>query len=200
MKRNTPIFFGWYLVGVIAMALIYGITSSFAVFFPPILAEFHWFRGETAFMLSLEIFIYGLWAPIAGFLVDRWKPRTVVTLGILLLSTATASCYFARQLWHFYLLFGLLVPVGIAFCGSPVLNPMLINWFRERRGVAVGLGQIGGGLSFVYSLLVEVVVTHLGLAGVIPGKRWCDTGRADAAVPHFLLLSSAGPGQDCLRC
>ena len=164
MKRKTPLFYGWYLVGlmVIAMTLIYGITSSFPVFFAPILNEFHWYRGETALMFSLEIFVYGLTAPVGGILADRWRPRTVVVLGILVLAAATAACYFAQQLWHFYLLFGVLVPTGISLCGSPVLNPTLINWFGKRRGLAVGLGQIGGGLSFVYSLLIEAVISHWG--------------------------------------
>lgn len=164
MKRKAPFFYGWYLVGLMAFAmmLIYGITSSFSVLFPYILDEFHWFRGETALMLSLNILVYGLTAPVAGILVDRWKPRTVVVLGILLISLATAACYFAGRLWHFYVLFGVLVPMGISFCGSPVFNPTLINWFGKRRGLAVGLGQIGGGLSFVYAMFIEAVISHWG--------------------------------------
>jgi len=50
----------------------------------------------------------------------------------------------------------------MAFCGAPVLNPVLINWFGKRRGLAIGLGQIGGGLSFAYGLLIESVISWLG--------------------------------------
>jgi MFS family permease len=164
MLRKPRPFYGWYIVGmmVIAMMLIYGIRTSFSAFFPHVLDEFHWFRGSTAIMLSLNIFIYGLAAPVAGHLVDRWKPRAVVVIGIWLLALATGACYFARELWHFYLLFGVVAPIGSAFCGSPVLNTAIINWFHKRRGLAVGLGQIGGGLSFIYGLLVEWVNTHWG--------------------------------------
>jgi MFS family permease len=164
MKREAPLFYGWYIVGVmiVSMMLVYGIRSSFSVFFSPVLDEFHWFRGSTAIMLSLNILFYGLTAPFAGSLVDRWKPRRVVVLGILVLTLSTGACYFARELWHFYLLFGVLVPIGTAFCGSPVFNPTLINWFGKRRGLAVGLGQIGGGLSFAYVTVIETVVTGWG--------------------------------------
>jgi sugar phosphate permease len=162
VARKRHFFFGWYIVGlmIIGMALIYGIRSSFAVFFAPVLDEFGWYRGSTAIMLSLNIFIYGLTAPLAGMLVDRWKPRTVVVLGILLLSAATAANYFATELWHFYLLFGVLAPIGTAFCGSPVFNPTVINWFGKKRSLAVGLGQLGGGLSFAYVILVESVISY----------------------------------------
>jgi sugar phosphate permease len=163
MKKHR-FFYGWYIVAlcILSMAMIYGVRNSFSILFGPILNEFGWLRSSTAIMLSLNIFFYGLSAPLAGILVDRWKPRYVVFLGVLILTTATALCYFANQLWHFYLLFGFIVPVGTAFLGSPVLNPALINWFGKARGLAIGLGQIGGGLSFAYIFIVEAVISAFG--------------------------------------
>ena len=157
MSGKKPIFYGWYLVGlmIIGMTLIYGVRASFSAFFPHILDKFDWYRGSTAIMFSLNILVYGLTAPLAGRLVDRWKARRVVVIGIFTLALATAGCYFASELWHYYLLFGILAPVGTAFCGSPAFNPALINWFGKRRGVAVTLGQIGGGLSFAYVMFIE---------------------------------------------
>ncbi|MBN1177132.1 MAG: MFS transporter [Dehalococcoidales bacterium] len=164
MVRKPRFFYGWYLVGitVASMMLVYGVRNSFSVLFSPILDDFGWYRGSTAIMLSLNILIYGLSAPLAGLLIDRWKPRAVAILGILLLTLATALCYFAGELWHFYLLFGILAPIGTAFCGAPVLSPSLMNWFGKRRGLAISLGQIGGGLSFAYGMLVDAVVSQWG--------------------------------------
>jgi len=165
MVPKKPIFYGWYLVGVMifAMTLIYGIRASFSAFFPHVLDKYpDWYRGSTAIMLSLNILVYGLTAPIAGALVDRWKPRKVVVIGIFTLALATAACYFATELWQYYLLFGVLAPIGTAFCGSPVYNPTIMNWFEKRRGLAVSLGQIGGGLSFVYVMLIEWVSSQWG--------------------------------------
>lgn len=164
MPRKNPFFFGWYIVGamILAMTLAYGIRSSFSVFFPHVLETYGWDRGVTAIMLSLNVLVYGLMAPVAGSLVDRWKPRAVVIIGTFLLAFSTAACYWATELWQYYLLFGFLVPIGTACCGSPVFNPALMNWFHKRRGLAVGLGQIGGGLSFVYVMLVERVSTQWG--------------------------------------
>jgi sugar phosphate permease len=164
MIQRPHLFYGWYIVGlaIVGMMLIYGIRNSFSVFFVPILDEFDWYRGSTAIMLSLNILVYGFTALVAGSLVDRWKPRKVATIGIIVLTLATAGCSYARELWHFYLLFGVLAPIGSAFCGAPILNPTLMHWFHKRRGLAIGLGQIGGSLSFTYGMFIEFVISHLG--------------------------------------
>jgi len=176
MDRRPRFFYGWVIVGitVVGMILVYGIRHSFSVFFPPILDEFGWGRGSTAVMLSLHILFYGLLAPVAGRLGDRWKPRRIMPIGILILGLATASCAFARELWHFYLLFGVLVPIGSAFSGWPVLGPALANWFAKKRGLVLGLGNMGGGLSFVYGMFAEFAISQFGwrhaffvLAGIL---------------------------------
>jgi len=176
MVRRTNFFYGWYIVGlmVVSMMLIYGIRNSFSVFLDPILEQFQWYRGSTAIMLSLNILIYGFTAPLAGGLADRWKPRRLSFIGIGILTLATTGCSVASELWHFYLLFGILAPVGTAFCGAPVLNAALINWFDKKRGMAIGIGQIGGGLSFAYGMLIEFIMsqltwrpTYLVMAGIL---------------------------------
>jgi MFS family permease len=86
----------------------------------------------------------------------------VVVIGVAVLALATAACYFATELWHYYVLFGILVPIGTAFTGSPVCNPTIMNWFEKKRGLAVSLGQIGGGLSFIYVMLIDWVNNRWG--------------------------------------
>ncbi len=164
IAKRSPLFYGWIIVGIaiIGMTLAYGTRHSFSVFFPAILNEFGWSRGSTALMLSLNILVYGLTAPFAGFLVDHWKPRRVLLIGVVILSFTTASCAFATELWHFYILFGLLVPIGIALSGWPVLAPTIANWFTKKRGLALGIGGMGAGMSYVFSLFVEFVISQVG--------------------------------------
>ena len=146
MVERPRFFYGWVIVGtsLASMTLIYGIRHSFSVFFPPILDEFGWTRGSTAIMLSLNVLTYGICAPVAGSLGDRWRARSVMLSGIIILGLTTAGCSLAHQLWHFYLLFGILVPMGMALSGWPLLTPALTNWFAKRRGLVLGLGQMGG--------------------------------------------------------
>lgn len=161
--RHPQFFYGWVIVGIIPlnMMVIYGIRHSFSVFFPSILDEFGWSRGGTATMLSLNILVYGLLAPLAGNLADLWKPRTVMRLGVMILALATAGCAVASELWHFYLLFGILVPLGTTMTGWPLMAPALSNWFVKRRGLVLGIGSIGGGLSFAYAMFAEFLISLL---------------------------------------
>ena len=131
MLKRPRFFYGWVIVGIslVGMTLIYGIRHSFSVFFPSILDEFGWARGSTAMMLSLNLLIYGFLAPVAGSLGDRWKPRRVMPIGIIVLGLGTAGCAFAHELWHFYLLFGILAPMGTAFSGWPSWAHN-ICWYR----------------------------------------------------------------------
>jgi len=110
----------------------------------------------------LNVFVYGLLAPFAGTLAEYWKPRVVMPLGIALLGLATAGCAWANKLSHFYFLFGFLMSLGSALSGWPILAPALMNWFVKRRGLVLGIGQMGGGLSFVYSMFVEFTISNVG--------------------------------------
>ena len=112
-------------------------------------------------MLSLHLLSYGLFAPIVGHLADRWKPKRLMLMGVTIIGTAAALCSLGSELWHFYLLFGILTPVGLACCGSPVMNPTIANWFQDRRALALALAQLGGGLSYVYVVLVEYTIEIL---------------------------------------
>jgi MFS family permease len=54
------------------------------------------------------------------------------------------------------------MPLGTAFSGWPVIGPAIANWFTERRGLAIGFAQIGGGLSFSYGMIIELIISQLG--------------------------------------
>ena len=121
-------------------------------------------------MFSLNVLTYGSLAPVAGRLGDRWKPKKVMLIGLTILCAATASCSFTYELWHFYLLFGILVPIGMACSGWPLMTPAIANWFTKRLGLAFSLGQLGGGLRFVYSMFSEFTISQLGW--LMPTLPW----------------------------
>lgn len=169
-------------------------------------------------MLSLSIFIYGFVAPFAGNLGDRWQPRRVMPIGIAILGLSTAGCAFACKLWHFYLLFGILAPLGTAFSGWPLLVPALVNWFAMRRGLVLGISQMGGGLSFAYGMFAEFTISQFGwrsaylvIAGVLVALllpiyvflfdyRPEDRGLRPYGVTRVSTTGSAVPGAVVVKC
>src|SRR5436190_1964786 len=64
-----------------ATALAWSVRSTFALFYVAILGELAWGRGPTALGYSLSWLGFVLFAPVAGWLSDRWGTRAVVTIG-----------------------------------------------------------------------------------------------------------------------
>src|SRR5262245_26818924 len=126
------------------------------------LEEFAWGRGATALGYSLSWLGFVVFAPIAGWLSDRWGTRTVVTGGGLLLGTALALTGQAMSLAQYYLYFGVLGAAGIAAMLIPSTT-VVTRWFVRSRGTAMGVLSAGGpGSAVVFYPLVAWLIGALG--------------------------------------
>lgn len=164
MSKKPKIFYGWIILAIsfAAMAIAYGARNSFSVFYVVILDEFGWSRASTAGIFSLNVFVYGITAPFAGALVDRFGPKKVLLTGAIILALATALCSMVSTIAHFYLLFGLVGAIGNGLTGYPANAAVLPHWFVRRRGMAFGIFTSGFGLSFLTVSLVQYFITKFG--------------------------------------
>src|SRR6266849_4388758 len=92
MARNLmrlPFFYGWVIVIVTFVTMAIGVNArtAFALFFPPILAEFGWERGMTAGAFSFGFLVSAVLSPFVGRLMDRRGPRIVIEMGVGLMAT-----------------------------------------------------------------------------------------------------------------
>src|SRR5258706_13768958 len=94
-----------------------GLGDSFTVFLKPISENFGWDRAQAVSVYSLTWLAGGLTAPLVGRLFDRSGPRTVYSVGMLLLGAAFLIAAHAQYLWQFQLSLGLCVGIGIALIG-----------------------------------------------------------------------------------
>ncbi len=161
---RTPFFYGWYiaLVGTTAYALGYGARYSFSVIFPSLLQEFKWPRDITASMLSIHILVYGLTAPLTGYLVDRSGPRQTMVAGVSLLALGLILSCWGKELWHFWISFGLLAGTGLCLMGSVPFTTVIRNWFEKKRGLALSLIFAGSGGAFACYPLIAWLIDRLG--------------------------------------
>ena len=106
----------WIVVGVstAVSGLAWGARSTFALFYVAMLTELAWGRGPTALGYSLSWLAFVAFAPVAGWLHDRWGARTVVTIGGLVLGLALALTGQVASLTQYYVCFGVLSAAGIA--------------------------------------------------------------------------------------
>jgi len=164
MSKKPLFFHGWIILAIsfAAMAIAYGVRNSFSVFYVVILDEFGWSRASTAGIFSLNVVVYGITAPFAGALVDRFGPKKVLLTGAIILALATVLCSMVNTIAHFYLLFGLVGAIGTGLTGYPANAAVLPHWFVRRRGMAFGIFTSGFGLSFLTVSLVQYFITKFG--------------------------------------
>lgn len=185
--------YGWVIVGVSALAnaLAWSARSTFALFYVALLEEFGGSRGQTAIGYSLSWLLILGFAPLGGWLADRWGARTIVPLGGLLLGAALALTGQAQSLWHYYLAFGVLGAAGIAFIMTPAAA-LVGTWFNEGRGTALGVIAAGASVSAVvfYPLNSWLIVTFGWRAAM---AIFGGVVVAGTVPPAFLLYRRAPP-------
>jgi len=176
LKKRPRIFYGWVVLAVafITLVLGYAIRNTFSVFYPTIVEEFGWGRGSTALMFSISVVVYGLAAPLAGSLVDRFKPRLILSLGGCILGAGVALCSLATGQWQFFLLYGGVGAVGLSLVGWTPLTAIVSNWFTKKRGLAIGILAAGFGGSLVSAPIAQFLISSFGwqiayiVVGVFP--------------------------------
>jgi MFS family permease len=145
-ETNPRFFYGYILVIAAAgiMTLSIGASTSFGVFFKPVMMEFGWNRAMTSGAFSLSWILQGALAVIMGRMTDRLGPRMVMTLCGILVSLGYLLMSRIVSISQFYLFFGI---VGIGMSGFNVsLVSTVSRWFVKRRGMMTGIVLAGGGI------------------------------------------------------
>ena len=143
-----------------------GLGESFTVFLKPISENFGWDRAQVVSVYSLTWLAGGLMAPLIGRLFDRSGPRTVYSLGLLLLGGAFLVASHAQALWQFQLSIGLCVGIGIAFIGNVPNSILLGRWFGPRLPTAMAVVYSATGAGVLVLLPAsQILIDHVGWRG-----------------------------------
>jgi MFS family permease len=163
VQPNPRIFYGWFVVaGAFAVTFVgFGCAYTFSAFLPSLQHDFAASRGSISLVFSLAGFLYFALGMVSGPLADRFGPRRLAVIGMLLTGAGLAAASMARSLGEVYAAYGLGVGLGIGASYVPVLGAMQ-QWFVRQRGLASGLGVAGIGVGTlvmppVASLLIEAV-------------------------------------------
>ena len=162
-----------------------GLGESFTVFLRPIAQSQGWDRAEVVSIYSISALCGGLAAPLIGRLFDRFGPRLVYTLGLLLLSGAFAVAAHAQQLWQFQLSVGLAVGLGIGCIGNVPNSILLGRWFGPRlpTAMAVVYSATGAGVLAILPL-AQILIDRFEWRGAYQMFGW---GGAALLLPVLLL-------------
>jgi MFS family permease len=152
--KETP--YAWVVVWAtfVCLALIFGVSYSFAAFFESFAVEFSAQRADVSWIFGLSGFVYFVMGAGGGMLADRFGPRIVCSAGMALIALGLLATSWATSLPAVYLSYGLLVGLGIALVYTPSIASVQ-PWFTTRRGLAGGIASSGVGAG---TLLVPVLV------------------------------------------
>ena len=152
LRPSGRLFYGWWIVAS-SSGLHWLAATLFMQSYGPYLVmlqgEFGWSKTLLAGAFALTRIESGILGPLQGWLVDRFGPRIVLTVGILLFGLGFMLFSQVDSLLGFYLTFAL-IAVGSSLGGFATLMVPLVHWFDRHRAKAVSLSQMGysiGGLS-----------------------------------------------------
>jgi MFS family permease len=138
---SLPFYYGWFVVSLCFLTTLIsaGVRSSPSVLIHPLESEFGWSRALIASAISMNLLLFGVAAPISGFLLDRYGPRKVMLGSLLLLITGVSGTVAMTQFWQFFLVWGVIVGIGAGGVGSVLTATVGNRWFIARRGLALGI-------------------------------------------------------------
>jgi OFA family oxalate/formate antiporter-like MFS transporter len=151
------IFYGWWIVLSCFLTSLYVgsvIFYGFTAFFEPLVSEFGWSYTQISFAASLRGLEMGIFAPLVGFLVDRFGSRNLILCGTITVGFGLILLSLTQSLAMFYGSF-LFIAFGAGGCASVVIMTAVANWFHKNVGIALGVAMSGFGAS---GLLVPIIV------------------------------------------
>jgi MFS family permease len=165
------VFYGWWLVAGFSFMTMTstGIRHAVGPFLKPITADLGLDRATFSVVIAVSLFLFGLFGPLAGIILDRIGARATATLGAVSLIVSLLLTGVVRSFWEFFLVYGVLLSFGLALCGPVLASGVTARWFNKRRGTAL---SILASASMVGMSILVPVVTWLILN---TGWRWAYT-------------------------
>ena len=166
-KQTNRFFYGWLITAAAGVGLCFGYAGSmvygFSSFILPLSAEFGWSRRDIGLAFSFMVVAVIIMSPLLGMLLDRHGARRCLLLGTLVFGLFLSSmCLLSADIRHFYALFVLLGLSGTATTAI-CYSRLLVSWFEQRKGWALGLALTGTGIgAMIIPPLVQALIQSLG--------------------------------------
>ncbi|WP_433543951.1 MFS transporter (plasmid) [Streptomyces sp. CA-294286] len=161
--RTPRVHRAWPVAATAALAIL--VTGAFAtlpgLFTRPVREEFGWSYGSIGVATSVNMLLYGLMAPFAAALMDRFGIRRVVTTALATVAAgALLTSTVLSEPWQLTLYWGLLVGLGTGSTAMTLGATVTQRWFVRRRGLVTGVlasASVLGQMAFLPALsrLVE---------------------------------------------
>jgi oxalate/formate antiporter len=142
----------WFqlVLGTIAMMGVSSPQYVWTLFTGPLNQAMGTTLAEIQVTFSLLIVVSTFFSPFLAFMVDRFGPRLLFSIGALMSGGSWILSAYATDIWTIYFTYGIVGGVGLGIIGVGVVG-LMVRWFPDRRGLAVGIVQAGFGFGPVFT-------------------------------------------------
>ncbi len=130
----------------------------------PLEDEFGWSRATISAAVSVNLILFGLTAPFAAALMERFGMRRVVTAALMLVAAGSGLTVFMTQSWQLIACWGILVGLGTGSMALVFVATVTGRWFVKHRGIVTGVLTAAGATGQLIFLPV--------LAAIADARGW----------------------------
>ncbi len=131
----------WIVAAITFLTLIAAAAfrSTTSVLFEPLESSFGWTRSQTSLAVTVNLLFYGLTAPFAAVLMERFSVKKVALVALGLIASGTILTVYMTEVWHLVLLWGVFVGLGTGGLALVFASIVANRWFVRKRGLITGI-------------------------------------------------------------
>ncbi len=153
-SRRPRLHPAWTVAAVAFLALVgaAGFRAAPGVLMVPLQQEFGWSTTVLSAAVSINLVLFGLTAPFAAALMERFGIRAVTATALVLIGAGSALTVLVSQSWQILLTWGLLIGLGTGSMALVFAATIANTWFAKSRGLVIGIltaGSAAGQLVFL---------------------------------------------------
>ncbi|HEX3862054.1 MAG TPA: MFS transporter [Stellaceae bacterium] len=158
---------------VAAVTFLVALTTAGAVGIPsalilPLGREFGWDTAQISSALAIRLLLFGLMAPFAAALIERYGVRRMVLMAITMIVIGLGGALVMNRVWQLIVAWGIIVGIGTGMTAL-VLSAIVANrWFAARRGLVLGVLTASSATGqLVFLPLAASIAEHWGWRGAL---------------------------------
>src|ERR1700722_1378447 len=138
------------LLGLIAMMAVSSPQYVWTLFTGPLNQKLGTTLAEIQITFSLLIVLQTFFSPFQAYLVDRFGPKLLISVGALMAGGSWVLAAQAQSLTMLYVTYGVIGGIGTGIIYIGIIG-LMVRWFPDRRGLATGLAAAGYGFGAVFT-------------------------------------------------
>ncbi len=147
-------------IGFVALVGAAGFRATPGALVDPLQQEFGWSTGTIGFAMSVNLALYGVTAPFAAALMERFGVRRVTASAMALIALGSGLTVFMTAAWQLVMLWGVLVGLGAGSISLGFVAVITTRWFVKRQGLVSGLLSAGGATGSLVFLPLVAMLTQ----------------------------------------